>query len=74
MRLALIGFAVAALMETLQQIVPGRHAYFSDFVINAAGAWAGLAAAMLLDWFRRRIAATGNLHGSRVIADGKSAG
>src|SRR5258707_9904344 len=57
MRLALIGVAVAALMETLQQIVPGRHAYFSDFVINAAGCWSGLAAAALLDWFCRRTAA-----------------
>src|SRR5437588_13110070 len=28
--LTLIGVAVVALMETLQQIVPGRHAYFSD--------------------------------------------
>jgi len=52
--LALIGVAVAALMETLQLVVPGRHAYFSDFVINATGACAGLAAAALLDWFRRR--------------------
>src|SRR6266571_1448631 len=30
MRLALIGVAIAAVMEILQQIVPGRHAYFSD--------------------------------------------
>jgi VanZ family protein len=73
MRLALIGVAAAALMETLQQIVPGRHAYFSDFVINAAGTWAGLATAMLLDWLARRIAAVGNLRGSGVIPDGKPA-
>src|ERR1051326_1089238 len=54
MLLALIGVVSAALMETLQLVVPGRHAYFSDFFINAAGACAGLAAAVLLDWFRRR--------------------
>jgi VanZ family protein len=55
MLLALIGIAIAALMETLQQMVPGRHAYFSDFVINAFGACAGLAVAVLFDWFRRRM-------------------
>ena len=55
--LAVIGVAVAALMETLQQMVPGRHAYFNDFVINAAGACAGLVAAVLFDWFGRRTAA-----------------
>jgi len=53
MLLALTGVAVAALMETLQLVVPGRHAYFSDFVINAAGACAGLVVAALLDGFWR---------------------
>jgi len=59
MLLALTGVAAAALMETLQLVVPGRHAYFSDFVINAAGACAGLVLAILFDWFRRGIAAVG---------------
>src|SRR5436305_5391474 len=31
MLLALIGVAVAALLETLQLVVRGRHAYFADF-------------------------------------------
>ena len=57
--LAVIGIAAAALMETLQQMVPGRHAYFSDFVINAGGACAGLVVALVFDWFRRRTAAAG---------------
>src|SRR5260221_6870297 len=57
MLLALTGVAAAALMETLQLVVPGRHAYFSDFVINAAGACAGLVLAILFDWFTRGIAA-----------------
>ena len=61
MLLALTGVAVAALMETLQQMVPGRHAYFSDFVINGAGSCAGLAAAALLDWFWRGIAGAGTI-------------
>ena len=59
MLLPLIGVAVAALMEMLQQMVPGRHAYFSDFVINAAGVCAGLAVAVLLDGLRPRTAAAG---------------
>jgi VanZ family protein len=59
MLLALTGVAVAALLETLQRVVPGRHAYFSDFVINAAGACVGIALAILFDWFRRAIAAVG---------------
>ena len=48
--LAVIGVALAALMETLQLMVPGRHAYFNDFVLNGAGACAGLAVAALFDW------------------------
>jgi len=59
MLLALTGVAVAALMETLQLVVPGRHAYFSDFVINAAGAWVGIALAILFDWLRRGITGVG---------------
>ena len=57
--LALIGVAVAALMETLQLVVPGRHAYFSDFVINAGGACAGLVGAALLDGLCRRYGGAG---------------
>ena len=54
MQLAMLAVAAAGLMEILQQWVPGRHAYFSDFVINGLGAYAGLAAAALLDLVRRR--------------------
>lgn len=57
--LSLIGAAVVALMEILQQIVPGRHAYFRDFIINAGGGCAGIVMAILFDWFRRGIAAVG---------------
>ena len=63
MLLALIGVVAAALMETLQQMVPGRHAYFSDFVINAGGSCAGLAVAVLLDGLRRRTAAVTRQNG-----------
>jgi VanZ family protein len=57
--LALTGIVVAALMETAQLVVPGRHAYFNDFVINAGGACAGLVLAVWFDWFRHVTAATG---------------
>jgi VanZ family protein len=53
MQLALLAIAATGLMELLQQWVPGRHAYFSDFVINGLGACMGLAAAALLDLVRR---------------------
>jgi VanZ family protein len=52
--LAVLAIAGAGMMEILQQWVPGRHAYFSDFVINGLGACAGIAGAALLDMLRRR--------------------
>jgi VanZ family protein len=53
--LAVLAIAGAGMMEILQQWVPGRHAYLSDFVINGLGACAGIAvAALLLDVLRRR--------------------
>ncbi|HYJ43511.1 MAG TPA: VanZ family protein [Xanthobacteraceae bacterium] len=54
MMLAVLAIAGAGMMEILQQWVPGRHAYFSDFVINGLGACAGIAGAALLDMLRRR--------------------
>jgi VanZ family protein len=57
--LALIGVVIAALMETLQQVVAGRHAYLIDFVINAVSLCAGLAVSALIDWLRRRTSARG---------------
>ncbi len=49
MILAVLAVAGAGMMEILQQWVPGRHAYLSDFLINGLGACAGIAAAALLD-------------------------
>jgi VanZ family protein len=54
MILALLAIAIAAVMEILQLWVPGRHAYFSDFVVNGFGACAGLAASAVLDQLRRQ--------------------
>jgi hypothetical protein len=54
--LSLAAIAAAAGIEALQLVVPGRHAYLTDVVINAAGAclgiWLGALAAWLLE--RRR--------------------
>jgi len=52
--LALLGVAMAALLEVLQAWAPGRHANLSDFMMNAIGVGAGLAAAALVDWMRRK--------------------
>ena len=54
MLLAIIGVVSAALMETLQMLAPGRHAYFNDFMLNAVGAWTGLVGAGLFGWLRQR--------------------
>jgi VanZ family protein len=54
MTLAVLAIVGTATMEFLQQWIPGRHAYLSDFVINGLGACAGIAAATLLDMLRRR--------------------
>jgi hypothetical protein len=52
--LALLGVAMAALLEVLQAWAPGRHANLSDFMMNAIGVGAGLAVAALIDQMRRR--------------------
>src|SRR5262245_3957584 len=53
--LAVVGVAMAALLEVSQSWVPGRHANLSDFVMNATGVWTGPAAAALADWTRRKL-------------------
>ena len=52
--LALVGAVMVALLETFQSWVPGRHASFSDFAINAIGICVGLASVTLVDWTRRK--------------------
>lgn len=52
--LALVGVLMAALLEVVQAWAPGRHANLSDFIVNAIGVGAGLAAAALIDQMRRR--------------------
>ena len=52
--LALVGVLMAALLEVVQAWAPGRHANLNDFIVNAIGVGAGLAAAALIDQMRRR--------------------
>src|SRR5262245_3421672 len=51
--LAVVAIAFAAVLEILQTITPGRHARLSDFLIDAAGACVGIAAAALAERMRR---------------------
>ena len=55
--LAPSGIAIAGMLETAQLWVPHRHAYFNDFLVNGSAACIGIAAATLLHWIVRRIAA-----------------
>ncbi len=52
--MALIGVTLAALLETFQLWVPGRHASFSDFAVNSIGLCAGLGLAAFMQWMTRR--------------------
>jgi len=56
--MAPIGVTLAALLETFQLWVPGRHAYFSDFAVNSIGLCAGLGVAAFLQWMTRRQASS----------------
>jgi VanZ family protein len=59
--LAPIAVVAAAALETAQLWVPHRHAYFSDFMINAFAACVGLAMAAAITWIvERRLTRTQN--------------
>jgi VanZ family protein len=55
-RLLTAGIAVVLIgaLELLQLWMPGRHARFEDFVVDALAACAGIAVAAVLDWLVRR--------------------
>src|SRR5713226_3998954 len=53
--LALVGIAMAGLLETFQSWVPGRHASVSDFAMNAIGLCVGVAFVSVVDRVRRAI-------------------
>jgi len=51
---AVTATAMIGLVEILQFWAPGRHARWSDFVVDALAACAGLAAAAVLGWLIQR--------------------
>ncbi len=55
-RLLTAGIAVLfiGMLELLQLWMPGRHARWEDFVVDALAACAGIAAAAVLDWLASR--------------------
>jgi VanZ family protein len=48
-RLKLVAFGPAAIaaIELVQFLVPGRHAYLADFLLNTFGFWLGIAGALM---------------------------
>jgi VanZ family protein len=55
-RLLTAGIAVVLIgvLELLQLWMPGRHARWEDFIVDALAACAGIAVAAGMDWMRRR--------------------
>ena len=45
--------ALIGLLEVLQLFVPGRHATFEDFLVDALAALAGFALAVVVGWLLR---------------------
>jgi VanZ family protein len=56
-RLLTAGIAVVLIgvLELLQFSMPGRHARWGDFVVDALAACAGIAVAAMLDWAMQRM-------------------
>jgi VanZ family protein len=48
--IAVVGVLIAAALEILQVWAPGRHALFSDFLVNAAGLCGGVAVVAAVNW------------------------
>jgi VanZ family protein len=51
---AAIAIVLIGVLELLQLWMPGRHARWEDFVVDALAACAGIAVAAVLDWLLRR--------------------
>jgi hypothetical protein len=56
-RLLTAGIAVVliGMLELLQLWMPGRHARWQDFIVDALAACAGIAVAAMLDWLMQRM-------------------
>jgi hypothetical protein len=53
-----IAVVLIGVLELLQLWMPGRHARWGDFVVDALAAGAGIAVAALLDWMMQRMRRT----------------
>src|ERR1700704_2599281 len=51
---ATVAVVLIGVLELLQLWMPGRHARWEDFVVDALAACAGIAVAAMLDWLVRR--------------------
>jgi VanZ family protein len=56
--LAMVAVTFTGLVEVAQLWIPGRHARLSDFVVDTAAAWFGLALCAALRWLWRGSDAT----------------
>jgi hypothetical protein len=52
---AAVAVVLIGVLELLQLWIPGRHARWEDFVVDALAACAGIAMAAVLDWMFRRL-------------------
>jgi VanZ family protein len=51
---ATIAVVLIGVLELLQLWMPGRHARWEDFIVDALAACAGIVVAVMLDWVMRR--------------------
>jgi VanZ like family len=51
---AAVAVVLIGVLELLQLWMPGRHARWDDFVVDALAACAGIAAGAVFDWLRNR--------------------
>jgi hypothetical protein len=52
---ATVAVVLIGVLELLQLWMPGRHARWEDFVVDALAACAGIAVAAMLDWTMQRM-------------------
>jgi hypothetical protein len=52
---AAIAAVLIGVLELLQFWMPGRHARWEDFIVDALAAYAGIAVAAVLEWAMQRI-------------------
>ena len=52
---AVVAVILIGVLETLQLWMPGRHAQWEDFIVDALAACAGIAIAAMLDWTMQRM-------------------